>query len=56
MSNEKLILVIKVCCINCHYYFSSYENCQGLNDVENDYCHEYKETLYKIIPQTKYKQ
>lgn len=41
---------LTICCLNCHYYLSNYENCQGLEDIEN-YCHEYKETLYQ--PETK---
>jgi hypothetical protein len=36
---------LKICCLNCHYYLSDYENCQGLEDIENEHCHEYKETL-----------
>lgn len=42
MENE-----LKVCCVNCHYYLSDYENCQGEDDIENDCCHEYTVNLIK---------
>jgi len=40
--------LLKECCINCHCYLSSLENCQGTGNVEEDSCFEYKETLYRL--------
>lgn len=38
---------LEICCLNCHYYLSDYENCQGMINVEEDNCFEYKETLFR---------
>ena len=46
--NKEFFIIMKECCLNCHYYLSDDNNsCQGLKDIENDSCHEYKKTLYK---------
>jgi len=38
------VFIIKECCFNCHYYLSSYENCQGMKDLEST-CFEYQQDL-----------
>lgn len=32
---------MKECCLNCKYLFHALYNCQGMEDLENEKCHEY---------------
>ena len=40
-----MVKKVKECCANCHCLFHKLTNCQGLDDLENDKCHEFRVTL-----------